>query len=224
MKMNLLQIVAKNYGLAVTDAFTLGFGSATKNSVEEVQQYVEECNDALYFMQIKTFLETIELNENEISDFFSKNPDTNRLGVELFKILESFYLEKQASLLAINFQSYVKQEIDLKKFNKYVNLIKKFDAHIFDMIEFDLQYPERLTKQGIPCDGIPENINDHYGWGIFETTGISDSIDLILIGLIEQEVKETPLTLSGSITPETVRKRTYLYRDFYIDLYRKLKQ
>lgn len=222
--MNLLQIVAKNYGLAVTDAFSFGLGSATKNSVEEVQQYVKECNDALYFMQIKTFLETIELNENEISDFFSKNPDTNRLGVELFKILESFYLEKQASLLAINFQSYVKQEIDLKKFNKYVNLITKFDAHIFDMIEFDLQYPERLTNQGIQCDGIPDNINDHYGWGIFETTGISDSIDLRLIGLIEQEVKETPLTLSGSITPETVRKRTYLYRDFYIDLYRKLKQ
>lgn len=221
--MNLLGIIAKNYGLAVVDSVSFGFGSATRNSVQEFQQYVNQFNDALYLMQIETFLKTIELNENEVNIFFEKNPDNNRLGIGLLKILESFYLEKQAALLAINFQSYVKQEINIEKFNKYVNLIKKFDAHIFDLIEFDLKYSERLRNQGIQCEGLPKNKEDHYLCGIFETVGVSDSIDLRLIGLIEEEIKETPVTFSGSITPEKMRKRTYLYRDFYFDLYRKLK-
>ncbi|MGV2456427.1 hypothetical protein [Acinetobacter seifertii] len=221
--MNLLGIIAKNYGLAVVDSVSFGFGSATRNSVQEFQQYVNQFNDALYLMQIETFLKTIELNENEVNNFFEKNPDNNRLGIGLLKILESFYLEKQAALLAINFQSYVKQEINIEKFNRYVNLIKKFDAHIFDLIEFDLKYSERLRNQGIQCEGLPKDKEDHYLCGIFETVGVSDSIDLRLIGLIEEEIKETPVTFSGSITPEKMRKRTYLYRDFYFDLYRKLK-
>lgn len=76
-------------------------------------------------MQIKTFLETIDLDEGEVKDFFSKNQDNNRLGIELFKILESTYIEKQANLLAINFQNYLQGKSDKSQFNKYINLIKK---------------------------------------------------------------------------------------------------
>lgn len=43
--MNLLGIIAKNYGLAVVDSVSLGFGSATKNSVQEFQQYVNQLNE-----------------------------------------------------------------------------------------------------------------------------------------------------------------------------------
>ena len=92
--MNLLEVIAKNCGLAVVDSVTLGLGSAVKNSFYEIKDHVSQCNDALYLMQIKTFIETIDLDEGEVKDFFSKNPDNNRLGIELFKILSDLYLQR----------------------------------------------------------------------------------------------------------------------------------
>jgi len=221
--MILLEILVKNCGLAIADSVSLGLSSAVKNSLQEIKSSVNQCNDALYLMQIKTFLETVDLNENEVKDFFSKNPDNNRLGIELFKILESTYIEKQASLLAINFQNYVQGKSDIIKFNRYVNLIKKIDAHIFDLIDNDLKYPERLKQQDIPCDGLPRVATDLNKYWEFENIIVSNSNDLEVIGLIEEEMQEAPVTYNGGIKPEIKRKRTAFYHGFYIDLYSKLK-
>ncbi len=38
--------------------------------------------------------------KGEVKDFFSKNPDNNRLGIELFKILESTYIEKASKFVS----------------------------------------------------------------------------------------------------------------------------
>ncbi|MFX4789296.1 hypothetical protein ABTB87_18595 [Acinetobacter baumannii] len=221
--MNLLEVIAKNCGLAVVDSVTLGLGAAVKNSFYEIKDHVSQCNDALYLMQIKTFIETIDLDEGEVKDFFSKNPDNNRLGIELFKILESTYIEKQANLLAINFQNYLQGKYDKSQFNKYINLIKKIDAHIFEVINNDLQYPERLRGQSIPCEGLPKDATDYNKYWEFENLLVSDFKDLEVVGLIEEEIEETSVTYSSVVSPKIKRKRTRFYHNFYIDLYSKLK-
>lgn len=90
------------------DSISAGLGSGIKDSIQNIKEYSDLSNEALYYLQIKTFLETADLDDEEVNRFFEKNKNEYRLGVEVFKILESTYIERQAILLAINFRNYVK--------------------------------------------------------------------------------------------------------------------
>ena len=49
-------VLAKNGGIAVADTMSLGLASAAKNTIEEISRLVKESNDALYNLQVQTFL------------------------------------------------------------------------------------------------------------------------------------------------------------------------
>lgn len=217
------QLATKNIGLAIIDTFTLGLGTGIKDTVQQIKEYSTLCNDALYTLQIETFLQTVELNEQQVKQFFDNNKDNQRLGLEVFKILESTYLEKQASMLAVIFSAYVNGNLERSKFDKYVNLISKIDNHVWNMIVEDLKYAEIIKDQGFTDIKLPENVEDIFSVGNFQKILLSKSNELRVIGFIEDEISETPLTLSGSIKPETKSKRTHFYLDFYLDIFRNLK-
>ena len=222
-KMNLLKIAIKNLGTTATDAITMGLASSMKDTVKEIKEYTSQCNDALYYMQVKTFLESVDLTDEDIDNFFENNNDNHRLGVEIFKILEATYLEKQAVLLAINFRNYVKGEISKSNFNHYVNLLKRMDAHIFELIDDDLEYSEKLRKQGITEEKkLPATVDDFYMVGVFENTIVSASRELVVFGFIEEEIKDIKINWETTTKPIIKRKRTSLYLKFYLDLYRHL--
>jgi len=217
------QIATKNIGLSIIDTFTLGLGSSIKDTLKEIREYSELCNEALYTLQIKTFLESIELKEEEIKKFFEENTNHQRMGLEIFKILETTYLENQAHMIAIIFTSYVKGEIEKNKFNKYINLIKKIDSYLWDVIVEDMQYAARSKESGFTDVELPIDFEDIFSVGNFETVGLSGSNELRVVGFIEDEILETPVTFSGSIKPERKSKRTQFYIDFYFDIFRKLQ-
>lgn len=218
------QIAVKNLGVSIIDTFTLGIGSGIKDTLQQIKEYSELCNDALYTLQIKTFLESIELDQIEIQNFFDNNKDNQRLGLEVLKILESTYLEKQASMLAVIFTKYVNGTLDKSKFNKYVNLIKKIDNHLWGVLVEDLKYAERLKKQGYADCELPIDRNAIFSIGYFKNTRVSSENDLRVIGLIKDEFKEAQLTFSGSNKPESESIRTDFYLDFYFDIFRNINQ
>lgn len=224
------EITIENIGLAIIDNFTVGLGSSIKDSIQKIKEYSELSNQALYYLQIKTFLETIDLDDDEINSFFENNHDEQRLGIELFKILESTYLEKQAVLLAINFKKYLKLKIDKRKFNRYINLIMKLDSHIFDLIDDDLNYPEKIneykanTLTSLPTE-IVEDDEKIYHEIIypFESQKVSNSNELKILGLVEEELKDLNIKDVKNIKSKVKNIRTEFYLEFYLDLYRYLK-
>ncbi|MEN8424062.1 hypothetical protein ABFO63_10455 [Acinetobacter junii] len=224
------EITIENIGLAIIDNFTVGLGSSIKDSIQKIKEYSELSNQALYYLQIKTFLETIDLDDDEINSFFENNHDEQRLGIELFKILESTYLEKQAILLAINFKNYLKLKIDKRKFNRYINLIMKLDSHIFDLIDDDLNYPEKIneykanTLTSLPTE-IVEDDEKIYHEIIypFESQKVSNSNELKILGLVEEELKDLNIKDVKNIKSKIKNIRTEFYLEFYLDLYRYLK-
>ncbi|WP_155858537.1 hypothetical protein, partial [Acinetobacter sp. NRRL B-65365] len=143
-------IVTKNVGLVVVDNISLGIASGVKNAAEEIKEYAVLYNDALYHMQIRTFLETMDLNQDEVNKFFNDNLDNQRLGVEIFKILESTILEKQSKYIAIAFKKFVREEIESRKFHQYLHIINQLNRHIVDEIEQDLENVEKHTLHGLP--------------------------------------------------------------------------
>lgn len=66
------KIATKNLGLAVVDSISLGLGSGIKNAADEMTKYASLCNEALYHMQVRTFLETLDLNQDEVNNFLMK--------------------------------------------------------------------------------------------------------------------------------------------------------
>lgn len=224
------KIVTQNIGGAVLDSVSAGVGLGAKGSIQKIKEYSDLSNEALYFLQIKTFLETVDLDDEEVNSFFEKNKDEYRLGIEVFKILDSTYIERQAVLLAINFRNYVKNKIDKSKFNQYTNLIMKFDSHIFNLIDEDLSYPNK--KQGIeyywgvqlPEEYLLDEFDESYKViSAFIDNQVSDSRDLKNLGLIDETFNEIQNSYSGVIKPSSVLKRSNLYLEFYLDIYRHSK-
>ncbi|MEI1702474.1 hypothetical protein V8P79_08515 [Acinetobacter baumannii] len=129
------KIATKNISLAIVDNISLGLGSGIKNTADEIKEYAELCNDALYHMQIKTFLETIDLNQDEVNKFFNDNPDNQRLGVEIFKILEQTYVERQGRMIARAFKLLAVSKIDRLKFDKLVHIITRLNPYLISSIE-----------------------------------------------------------------------------------------
>lgn len=87
----LLESLVKNVGTAVADGLSFGIASGLKNSWNEIAEHTRTTNDVIYYMQVKTFLETVDLDQEQVTEFFENNPDHQRLGIEIFKILENTF-------------------------------------------------------------------------------------------------------------------------------------
>lgn len=112
-------IVAKNVGMAVTDSLSMGIAAALKKSVEEIKERADQSNENIFYWQVASFLEaSSDVPIEEVTRFLEQHPQGYRLGAEVFKILETTYIEKQAELIAIAFKQRVKRKIDDKKFNQ----------------------------------------------------------------------------------------------------------
>lgn len=133
-KTDLLAIIVKNIGLGVADTLSAGMGSAIKNSFAEIPEQIKKTNDALYYMQVKTFLETADLDQEQVTEFLNINPDNLRLGLEVLKILESTVIQEQAKMLARAFKLYVNQKYtDRSDFDGDVYLIKSMDRYLLSL-------------------------------------------------------------------------------------------
>lgn len=206
------KIATKNIGLAIVDNISLGLGSGVKNAADEIKEYAELCNDTLYHMQIRTFLETIDLNQDEVNKFFNDNPDHQRLGIEIFKILESTILEKQSKYIAIAFKKYVRDEIDSRKFHQYLHVIDQLTRHIVDEIEQDLEIVDKHTMHGLP------SIENEMSIYAFTVTNASKNQVLQNIGFLVEKTEKQELHMSGNFEPKLSYFRTSLYLDFYLEI------
>lgn len=121
----------------------LGIPEALKNITQKIYTQSKLNNGALYFLQVKIFLETLDLDEEEVSQFMQENPNHQRLGLEIFKILESTLLEKQAKMLAKAFQLLTKQVIDHKVFDQYTYIITKLNSYLITLIK---EFYENIFK------------------------------------------------------------------------------
>lgn len=130
----LLRITAKNIGLGIADTFSAGMGSAVKDSIAEIKEYAQKNNEALYYLQVKSFLETVEFDQNDVTKFFNENPDNVRLGAEIFKILEQTVIEEQAKMLSRAFSLWIQKKYENRsQFDRDVYLIKSMDSHLLNL-------------------------------------------------------------------------------------------
>lgn len=128
-------IIAKNVGMAVADGLSMGIASALKKSIEEIKEKANQSNDNIFYWQIASFLEaSSDMPIEEVTRFLEQHPQGYRLGAEVFKILESTYIEKQAELIAIAFKQRVKRKIDDKQFNQYIHIITQLNHHIIQTL------------------------------------------------------------------------------------------
>ncbi|MDO6644570.1 hypothetical protein [Acinetobacter guillouiae] len=226
-KIDLLKIITTNATKTVADSITTDFmisggslavgniASGILNTYSEIKEQAKQAQDALYYFQIKTFLETADLDSDEVNDFLNKNPNNMRLGLEVFKILESTIQEKQAVYIAKAFKLYVKEKINELKLNEYFHLIKQLDSHIIFEIENDLELYKVNQTYGLY--GLP-TMDSQASIAQFISIGAPKSYIFQKIGFVSTKPKEMVNDYSGSLKPQTIYERTGLYLDFYIDL------
>lgn len=225
-QIDVLKIIAKNVGTAITDTLSFNMGSAIKNSAEEIKEYSKLTNDALYHLQIQKFLETADLDSEEVEDFLKESPDNQRLGLELFKVLEKTHLEKQAELMAIAFKRYVKKEITKSALDKYNHIIDNLTRHNIKIIEDDangyLESIKRLDKH-----------HKYYGLQLKNSfTGNQHHRvpELIALGFMEEVVETHPISQyeleraakasrDFKLKQDKYFKRTNQYYDFMVSIY-----
>jgi len=198
-------------------SFAIGnLASGALNSLNEIKEYSKQSLDALYYLQVKTFFETTELNQDEVEEFLNKNPDNMRLGLEVFKILESTVQEKQAKYLAKAFRLHVRGKINGFKLHEYFHIIKQLDSHIIHQIENDLELYKVHQRNGLY--GLPSADNQK---SIIQFLHQNPPRDFIFqkIGFVVTKPKELKSNYSGVLKPETFYERTGVYLDFYLDLH-----
>lgn len=183
-KLDLLRTVAKHVGTSIADNITFNLASGVKNSVTEIKEFSKISNDAIYYLQIKTFLETTELDQEKVNQFFDSNKDNQRLGAEIFKILEQTYIEKQSQMMARAFSLYVLGKINKTRLDQLVYIITNLNQHLINKLEdyfpdntitnkpFDLDYDSlgggELFRNN--DDYTKEEISyDRKIWGFFST-------------------------------------------------------
>lgn len=126
-----------------------GIPEALKNATQKIYTQAKLNNEALYYFQVRTFLETLDLDEDEISKFMQENPNHQRLGLEIFKILESTFLEKQAIMLAKTFKLYASAHLSKQDFDKFTYIISKLNQHLFSqIIQLNDLYNENIDFEG----------------------------------------------------------------------------
>ena len=131
----LVTVIGKNAGIAVANTLSCGISGAIVDSIRDIQDQTRATNDTIYYLQVKTFLETTELNQEEVNNFFVNNADNQRLGAEVFKILEQTYIDKQSQMLAKAFQLYVKNIIKKPKFDQLVYIITNLNQHLINKLD-----------------------------------------------------------------------------------------
>lgn len=207
--MNILNIILKNTGLVIADSLTLGGASKIKESIEGISEYTKNCNDALYTLQIQTFLNTVEIDQTEFENFIEENPDNLRLGLETIKVLEKTFIEKQAEMLARAFKMYIKNPILENKslFYKLTYIITKLDHHLLEEIESMKDLPINPIKKIIPTDR-----SDRFGRSVMIGYLENPNIELFNFGFIEKD---------GSVISPNKEyfKITKFYKFFYENIY-----
>lgn len=222
----LATIVGKNTGIAAVDIISFGMGSAIKNSAEEIKEYSKLTNDALYYLQIQKFLETADLDSDEVNDFLEESVDNKRLGLEIFKVLEKTHLEKQAELMAIVFKRYVKKEISKSAFNKYNHIIEQLTRHNISIIENDVnEYLEYIKRLDNNHQYHQVNLKN-----VFTYNQIQRIPELITLGFMEEVIENKPMSqhelervVKGhrdfQIKQNKYFKRTTQYHEFITKIY-----
>ena len=164
---DLLKITAKHVGLGIADTFSAGMGSAVKDSIAEIKEYAQKNNEALYYLQVKTFLETVEFNQEEVEKFFKENPDNLRLGAEIFKILEQTHIDEQSQMIARAFTLYVHGKIEKAFLDHLLHIINNLNRHLMNILEGYLPEKEITNKEfdleheSIGLDAIFGDTNKH---------------------------------------------------------------
>jgi hypothetical protein len=125
-----IAITSKNLLWQIGNSTTFGIPEALKNSTNEIYQQSKLSNEALYYLQVKTFLETLDIDENDIEQFMIEAPNNQRLGFEIFKILDSTTIEKQAEMLSTVFSLYVHKKISKQEFDKYTYIITSLNSYL----------------------------------------------------------------------------------------------
>lgn len=113
---------------------TFGIPNALKNTANEIYIQSKLANEGLYYLQVKTFLESLELDSQAIEKFMAENPNHQRLGFEIFKILDNTILEDQARMLAKAFQIFTQEKISKQDFDKYTYIISRLNNHLIHLI------------------------------------------------------------------------------------------
>ena len=123
--------------MGVFNVMTFGVAMNITDFVHKVIQHGKGIRDAHYALQVKAFLETpTEVTQEEFKKFIEDNPDHQRLGLEVFKILEQTVIEEQAKMLSKAFSLWIKGKYAFKyEFDADVYLIKNLDAYLFSMFK-----------------------------------------------------------------------------------------
>ena len=129
-----IAITSKNLLWQIGNSTTFGIPEALKNSTNEIYLQTKLSNETLYYLQVKTFLETLELDENDIEKFMIETPNHERLGFEIFKILENTIIENQAQMLAKAFSTYANKAISKEVFDNYTYIITRLNNHLIFLI------------------------------------------------------------------------------------------
>lgn len=211
--------IAKHVGMAVADSLSMGAASALKKSIEEIKERADQSNDNIFYWQIASFLEaSSDMPIEEVTRFLEQHPQGYRLGAEVFKILESTYIEKQAELISIAFKQRVRGEIDDKQFNQYIHIITQLNHHIIQTLNNDLigvrdhslhKLPTKdseISRMGFLHYGISNGRHNEYSNHSLETLGF-------ITEDIEKKNDNTSYLFGKKFN------RTSLYLSFYLDIY-----
>jgi hypothetical protein len=214
-------VMGKHIGMAAADSLTLGGASAIKNGIAELKNLADQSNENLFYWQLKTFLDTAseDISEEEVTTFLNNHPHGYRFGAEIFKILESTYLEKQAELIGIAFKQRVKGKITESQFNQYVHIITQLNHHIIETLNMDLIGVRDYALHKLPRE------NDEASRIGFLSHGVSNGRyngyschSLEILGFIMEDFERQ--NRQTSALAEKSFKRTGLYLSFYLDIYK----
>jgi hypothetical protein len=215
-------IVAKNVGIAVADGLSMGVASAFKKSVEEIKERADQSNNNIFYWQVASFLRaSSDMSAEEVTNFLEQHPKGYRLGAEIFKILESTYIEKQAELISLAFRQRVKQIILDDEFNEYIHIISQLNSHLIAVIDGDLIDVKResLKKESGENTEIDKEVflNSRVDYSLEHTLNI--------LGFVEEESQYIDLEPDFDGRPKTgidlerIYKRTSTYFNFYSNIY-----
>lgn len=215
-------IVAKNVGMAVADSLSMGAASAFKKSVEEIKERADQSNDNIFYWQVASFLRTnADLPPEEVTKFLEQHPKGYRLGAEIFKILESTYIEKQAELIAIAFRQRLKKVILDDEFNEYVHIISQLNRHLISAIDGDLSDLRRSILKNQP-EKVEEIKHNHF---VMFEVDYSLEHTLNILGFIEEKPQYINLEPDyegrpkSGIDLERTYNRNLIYFNFYSKIY-----
>lgn len=164
----------------------LGIPEALKNTTQKIYAQSKLNNEALYYLQVKTFLETLDLDEDEVSQFMQENPHNQRLGLEIFKILESTLLEKQAIMLAKTFKIYTSGHLSKQNFDKYTYIITRLNNHLIHLIEILFMMGKDFEPE---MHETGNSLITAIGCG-FKASFPSPNMDLVSFGFLEEKPNE----------------------------------